>query len=231
VIWVLAGAGLLVGTLLPALIARIPDREPIDDEPAPTPYVELAGAPRLPLLLAVATAVVWVAIGAAHDFAGGADLAAYLVAGALGVALGYVDLRAYRLPDWLAVPAFVSATALLAVAAVIGDDWAAYGRAWAAAAACAVLYLVLLLARPADLGLGDVKLAAVLGLLLGWAGWSIVALGVFLAFFVGGVVAVALLVSGRAGRRSSIPFGPPMLVGALLALLWGQLIADTYTGL
>lgn len=241
---VLAAAGLVAGALLPLLIARIPDR-PVEVVPAdgvvgpeaapspspelveggrpptPVPYRELAAAPRLTLWLAVATAAVWALLTIARDGAPAApeDLPAYLVVGLLGVAMAYIDLRTQLLPDWLTLTALGAAGAWLTVAAALTDSWGAYGRAWAAAGACLAFYLLLALLRPADLGLGDVKLSVSLGLLLGWTGWAAVASGVFLAFLVGGVVGIALLVVGRAGRRTSLPFGPPMLVGALLALL------------
>lgn len=221
---VVAGLGLLVGALLPRLISRIPDRVPAAGEPAPTPYRDLAGAPRLALILAVATAGVWALVALAR-IDNVEDLPAYLVVGALGVAMAYVDLREHRLPDWFTLPALAGAAVLLGAAAAGTGEWGTYGRAGAAAAACLGFYFVLVLIRPAELGLGDVKLAAVLGLLLGWVGWSTVILGVFLGFLVGGVVGIGLLVAGRAERHSSIPFGPAMLVGALLALLWAQYIA------
>lgn len=243
---VLAAAGLLAGALLPRLIARIPDRppvtvpaadagrpagdaaQPVSPElieggrpPTPVPYRELAAAPRLAAWLAVAAAAVWALLTIARDGAANApeDLPAYLAVGLLGVALAYVDLRTQLLPDWLTLTAFGAAGAWLTVAAALTGDWSAYGRAWAAAAACLAFYLLLALLRPADLGLGDVKLSASLGLLLGWVGWSTVAGGVFLAFVAGGLIGIALLAVGRAGRRTSLPFGPPMLLGALAALL------------
>ena len=63
------------------------------------------------------------------------------------------------------------------------------------------------------MGFGDVKLAGVLGLYLGWLGWAEVVDGGFLGFLFGGVVGVALMVVRRAGRKSQIPFGPFMLAG------------------
>ncbi len=80
------------------------------------------------------------------------------------------------------------------------------------------------------MGFGDVKLAGVLGLHLGWLGWGQLALGAFLAFFLGGVVGLALIATGRATRKSAIPFGPFMLVGALVAVLVGEPILALYLG-
>ncbi len=93
-----------------------------------------------------------------------------------------------------------------------------------------LLYLALAMLYPAGLGLGDVKLAAALGLYLGWLGWSYPVVGTVAAFLVGGVVSLALLASGRAGRRTAVPFGPPMLLGALAAVLWAEPVTAWYLG-
>jgi leader peptidase (prepilin peptidase) / N-methyltransferase len=222
-----AGLGLLVGALLPSLIAMLPDRESDPDEPARTPYRVLATAPRLRPLLAIVTAATWAVLAAAHGWA--ADLPAYLVVGALGVALGYVDVREHRLPDALVAAALAAGGLLLAIAAAL-TSWAPYGRAWITAVVMFLAFLGLAVLRPADLGMGDVKLAGVLGLMLGWLGWSVAVLGSFLGFLVGGLAGVLLLLAGRAGRRTPIPFGPFMLLGALVAITAGGPLLDAYLG-
>jgi len=78
------------------------------------------------------------------------------------------------------------------------------------------------------MGFGDVKLAGVLGLYLGWLGWAEVVSGGFLGFLFGGVIGLGLMAVRRAGRKSQIPFGPFMLAGALVAILWGGALADLY---
>jgi leader peptidase (prepilin peptidase)/N-methyltransferase len=92
-------------------------------------------------------------------------------------------------------------------------------------------YLVLALVYPAGMGLGDVKLAGLLGLYLGWLGWAAVAVGAFTAFLIGGLVGVSLLATGRAGRKTAVPFGPAMLSGALLSVFAGAPIAGWYLAL
>jgi leader peptidase (prepilin peptidase)/N-methyltransferase len=89
-------------------------------------------------------------------------------------------------------------------------------------------YFVLAFIYPAGMGFGDVKLAGVLGLYLGWLGWAELVIGGFLGFLYGGVVGLLLMLVRRAGRKSQIPFGPFMLVGALTAILWGGALADLY---
>jgi leader peptidase (prepilin peptidase) / N-methyltransferase len=223
-----AGLGLVVGALLPSLIAILPDREPEPDERVRLPYRVLATAPRLRPVLAVVTAATWAVLAASRGWI--ADLPAYLVVGALAVALAYVDLREHRLPDPLIAGALAAGGVLLGLAAVLIGEWAAYGRAWLVAAVMFAAFLGLALLRPADLGMGDVKLAGVVGLMLGWLGWPAAVLGVFLAFLFGGLAGGALLLAGRAGRRTPIPFGPFMLLGALVAIAAGDALLDAYLG-
>jgi leader peptidase (prepilin peptidase)/N-methyltransferase len=85
--------------------------------------------------------------------------------------------------------------------------------------------------HPAGMGYGDVKLAGLLGLYLGWLGWGPVLVGTFTGFLLGGLVGVALLVTRRAGRRTAIPFGPFMLGGAMLALFFAGPVTSWYTSL
>jgi leader peptidase (prepilin peptidase) / N-methyltransferase len=228
IIWIAGVAGAVAGALLPRLIAAIPDRPPAADAPAPVAYRDLAARNHLAFYLAGATAVVWALL--AWSRGGSWDLLAFAAVGALGVAMAYVDISDHRLPDWLTYSALAAAAVLLAVAATIDGTWASYGRGWLGALAMTAAFAALALLRPGELGLGDVKLAASLGLLLGWLGWGQVILGAFLGFLVGGVYALGLVVLRRAGRRTAIPFGPFMLVGALIAIVWGEALLDAYLG-
>jgi leader peptidase (prepilin peptidase)/N-methyltransferase len=105
---------------------------------------------------------------------------------------------------------------------VVTGQWGALLRAVLAGAALYLGYLVLLLVSPGGggLGYGDVKLAGVLGLLLGWLGWSPVVVSVLAAWVTGGVIAVTMLLARRASLKSHMAFGPPMMVGAWLALMF-----------
>ncbi|MES1170037.1 MAG: prepilin peptidase, partial [Leifsonia sp.] len=87
--------------------------------------------------------------------------------------------------------------------------------------------LVLAVVRPGGMGLGDVKLAGVIGILLGWIGWEALAVGAIAAFLLGGVVGVGMLVAGRS-RKASLAFGPWMLAGAWIGILAGEPIATSY---
>lgn len=142
---------------------------------------------------------------------GGAGLAA------LGVVLTVIDLRTHRLPDRLVGPGVCWLLLTLTLAAAVTGQPGALGRAVLGGLASAVGYLLLGLARAGGLGLGDVKLSGLLGLWLGWFGWSAVLAGPVAAFILGGLFASGLLIAGRAGRKSDFAFGPWMLLGAAVA--------------
>ena len=137
------------------------------------------------------------------------------------VVLGSVDLAVHRLPDRVTGPAFaVCAVAFAGDAAVLGT-WGALARAGGAAVATFCVAAGVGALAPEALGFGDVKLLGVLGLVLGWFGWGVLVTGLFLGLLVGALVALTLLATRRAGWRTAIPFGPPLLAGAVLALALG----------
>jgi leader peptidase (prepilin peptidase) / N-methyltransferase len=156
---------------------------------------------------------------------------AFLYVAGVGVALGAIDLDVRRLPDVLTLPSYVVTGGLLLLPTIADGRWSTYGRAWLAGLALLAFYFVLAVIKPGAMGMGDVKLAGVLGLTMGWLSWRVLLVGGFLGFVLGGLVGGALMVAGRAGRKSHVPFGPFMLAGALIAVLSGQQIADWYVGL
>jgi leader peptidase (prepilin peptidase)/N-methyltransferase len=149
-----------------------------------------------------AAAVVAAAVGPAPV------LPVLLVAVVLGVLLAAVDVRCLRLPDPL-----VAALALLVLPLGLGHA----GAAPAGAALLGGTYLVLSLASGGAVGLGDVKLAAVLGFALGPLGWRAVVAGLVVPHLINGPVAVFLLLTRRARRTTALPLGPALLAGALVA--------------
>lgn len=159
------------------------------------------------------------------------QLPAFLYLAAVGVALAMIDIDHHRLPNALTWPSYVVGGVLLLLPAALEDGWGDYLRAWCAAVALFAFYLILALIYPAGMGMGDVKLAGVLGLYLGWLSWGQLVIGGFLGFAIGAVVGVGLMLVRRANRKSGIPFGPSMLAGALVGILAGQEIAHWYVGL
>jgi leader peptidase (prepilin peptidase)/N-methyltransferase len=170
-----------------------------------------------PLALELTTAAVLALL--LGRFGGQPDMAAFGFLGALGVALAAIDVAVQRLPDPLTLPAYPILIALLAAAAIAGHDAAALVRALLGGLALSGSYLLLALARPGQLGGGDIKLAGLAGLALGWLGWSTLITGAALGFVLAAIVGLVLLAARRVRLDSAISFGPFLLGGALLAAL------------
>jgi leader peptidase (prepilin peptidase)/N-methyltransferase len=175
------------------------------------------------------TGVLWLSMLWRFDISW--ELPAYLYLVSVGVALAFIDLDHKRLPDVLTLPSYPVALLLLLLPAVLDDSWDSYLRAVLAGVALLLLYGLLWFVYPSGMGFGDVKLAGVLGIYLGWLSWGLLVLGGFLGFLLGAVVGVALLALGRATRKTGVPFGPFMIAGTLIAVLWGQPIVDWYGAL
>ena len=143
---------------------------------------------------------------------------------AASVALTRIDLRTHRLPDRIVAPSYLAGIACFAVASVLGVAWQRFVWAVAAMVALFLFYLMLRIISRSGIGGGDVKLAGLVGLHLGWLGLTPVVLGAVAAFLLGGGYAVILLVSRRATRHTRIPFGPFMLAGAWIAIALDTLL-------
>jgi leader peptidase (prepilin peptidase)/N-methyltransferase len=146
-------------------------------------------------------------------------LPALLALVATGVVLSIVDLTEHRLPNAVLLPTLAIVAVLLVVASALTGEWMRLLWALAGAAGMFLFYFVLALISPSGMGMGDVKFAAPLGLALGLFGWDVWFVGLAAGFIIGGVVSLIALVSRRVTIRESIPFGPSMLAGALVAIL------------
>ena len=233
VLW--GAAGIPVGAFLNVAIERVPDRRPLR-EGTPTwlgvpvqPWL-LAGAasregqPRRRLAVELVTAAVFAALAA--QWGDTTVVLPMLVLGAALVAVSFVDIEHLRIPDRLTFPALAVAVPLVVLASIDRDAT----RALRGAAIGAVLYFGILflahLISPRGMGFGDVKLALLMGLFLGWAGWDggtegsvqYVLYGLVLGCVLGVVFGVVHRVVTR--DRSGFPFGPALAVGCLVVLLW-----------
>ncbi|TQO20399.1 leader peptidase (prepilin peptidase)/N-methyltransferase [Rhodoglobus vestalii] len=156
---------------------------------------------------------------------------ASLYLAAVTVALTLIDIDVHRLPNAIVLPSYIVAIVLLGGASLLSGDGEAALRALAGMVALAAAYYLMALAYPGGMGLGDVKLAGLLGLYLGYSSWSALAVGSFGAFILGGIFSIILIATRRATRKSGIPFGPWMLAGAWVGLSAGQNIWASYLGL
>ncbi|GAA1839410.1 prepilin peptidase [Actinomadura bangladeshensis] len=166
-------------------------------------------------LTAVVFAVLTIGVGAR------AALPACLVLGAVGSLLGVIDVRVKRLPDPLTLPAYPAGAVLLAIAAAFTPDGALkFAHAVIGLIVLWAMYWIQHFLFPDAIGRGDVKLAGVLGLHLGWFGQDAWLLGVLGGFLLGGVYAFAVILRGGS-RKSEFAYGPFMLLGALIGISAG----------
>lgn len=155
-------------------------------------------------------------------------LVAFLYLASVSVALAMIDLDTHTLPNRIVLPAYPVAAMLLTAGALLAGSPDRLLTALVGAASLFGMYLILALAYPGGMGLGDVKLAGLLGMYLGWLGWAPLAVGAFSAFLLGGLFSLVLVITRRANRKSVIPFGPWMLAGTWLGIFGGENIATWY---
>jgi leader peptidase (prepilin peptidase)/N-methyltransferase len=192
------------------------------------PIVELATG----LFFVVVAARIWplgdVPTEAAPLVAALLELVAFLWLAGASVALAIIDVEHHRLPDAIVLPSYAVGLVLLGASSALSGEWDALLRGVIGMAALFVFYLALALVKPGAMGLGDVKLAGVLGLWLAWLGWGELVVGAFAAFLLGGLFSIVLLATRRAQRTGGIPFGPWMLAGAWVGVLVGGTVAASY---
>jgi leader peptidase (prepilin peptidase)/N-methyltransferase len=246
-----AGYGLLAGLLVPDLIARVPEPapEPVPDTdpdasapdetgeveevgapqaPPEEPkelYTHIAGRPGLRWKAAVATAVVAGLLGARTGWSPALSFLFFLAP--VGVALAVIDWRTRLLPTKVIAPSYLVVIALAVLSASVSGDWHALvtaGWGWLVSGGT---FFLLWFVYPRGMGYGDVRLSGVLGIALGYLGWAELLTGVYAGFLVGGVGGLLLSLL-RLVDRKAYPFGPFMLVGAMVGVLAGPYVAAWY---
>lgn len=158
-------------------------------------------------------------------------LAGYLWFAAAGIALTLIDLDHRRLPDTIVLPSTLVIVVLLSSAALLNGEWSRLVATLGGGAALFAFYFLIALVYPRGIGGGDVKLAPLIGAIAGFVGWAPLAVGAFAGFLLGAVVGLVLIAARRSSRRTGIPFGPFMLSGAWVGILWGQEVGRAYLGL
>jgi leader peptidase (prepilin peptidase)/N-methyltransferase len=254
--WFVAAAGtlgLLVGSFLNVVVSRIPAGRsilrPRSACPSCTSPIRLRD--NVPVLswfllrrrcrdcaaaiparypgVEAATGLLFAALAATRGSS--AALPALLYVTAAGIALLLIDLEHHRLPDSIVLPSYPVVAVLLAAAGARTGEFPVARTVGSAAVWLAVYSLIWVTTLGRGMGLGDVKLSGVLGLVLGWLGWTPSLVGLLAGFVIGSVVGIVLLASGRAGRRTKIAHGPFMLVGAALGVFAGAPIGQMWQSL
>ncbi|MEP6696020.1 MAG: prepilin peptidase [Pseudonocardiales bacterium] len=247
---VCAVLGLCIGSFLNVVIWRVPRAESVLRPPSHCPscahpirpwdnvpvvswlvlrgrcrHCGVAISARYPLV-ETGTAALFVTMAIRFGF--DAALPAFLYLSAVGLALALIDIDHKRLPFALTVPSYPVALLLLGAAAVIGGHPRRLIPMLGGMVGLLAFYFLLNLVSPRGMGFGDVMLAGILGLYLGYLGWGPLLVGAFLGFVLGAVGGLLFIALGRGGRKSHIPFGPYMLAGALVAVLAGHELARAY---
>lgn len=209
--FVIAAIGALVGLLLQRRLTPLTHRLPDETSlPRPTSWWVVP-------VTAIASGLVWWAVSPGRPWL---VPAVHVLAVWVMVALAFIDLDVHRLPDRIQLPAYPTLVVLLAGSSLATDAWSTFGRALIAGVVLFVVYLVLGLMPGGGIGFGDVKLAGLLGLLLGWHSWAHVWWATLATFLIGGLVAVGLLALRRKGARDEFAYGPAMLLGAVGGIVW-----------
>ena len=250
----LGGLGLIVGSFLNVVIYRVPrdlsivrpgsacpgcgtaisarDNVPVLSWLLLRGRCRTCGEPisgRYPLVEAL-TGALWLVLGWWSWQPDGIDplLPWLLVLGSAGMALWFIDVDHHRLPDAIVLPLYPLGVAGLALAGLLSARWPLGEVAIGVAAWLVVIGGIWLLTGGRAMGFGDVKLAPVLAATLAWVGVSSALVGLLAAFVLGGGVGLVLMLSGRARRGTHLAFGPFLLLGALVGLLWGETIGAAY---
>ncbi|GAB2465356.1 leader peptidase (prepilin peptidase)/N-methyltransferase [Conyzicola lurida] len=158
-------------------------------------------------------------------------LVAFLYFAAISVALTGIDIDTHKLPNAIVLPAYPVVAILLIAASLIYGDYTQLLQAAIGGAILFAVYFLMALVYPGGMGFGDVKLAGVIGVILGFLDWGSLIIGAFAAFLLGGLFGIALLLTRKAGRKSGIPFGPWMLAGAWIGIFFGGRVWAGYLSL
>jgi leader peptidase (prepilin peptidase)/N-methyltransferase len=252
--------GLLIGSFLTVVADRVPSGGNINHPPSAcgncglrlgpldlvpvVSWLVLGGKCRRcrnpigidPLVIELMNVTVWVAFALKFHNDNIEVLPAFLIFGSVLVVQSWIDIREQRLPREITFTGMVlGGTALTIAAIVIGEPERIWMAALGAAIALAIIGGIYLgsnayYGKDVAFGFGDVILAPLLGLYLGWLNPGIVAPGLFFGFILGTLGAIPAMIGGKADSKTQIPFGPFLALGAIVAVFVGQHFVDLVMG-
>jgi leader peptidase (prepilin peptidase)/N-methyltransferase len=216
--------GVPAGMFANLLVDRIPERQHL----RPLPPARTLAATRLHILTIVATVVLFA--GAGLRFGADWVVPGYLVFFVCLVSISVIDSQRQIIPNYIVYPTIFASVPLLALAALIQGEWDRFGQAMLGATLAWLALFLIHMISPGGMGFGDVRLAFVLGLFLGWISLSHVVTGLFLGVVIISVVGVVLAVLRLRSLQEHIAFGPFLAVGSTLAVYFGESIIRWWSG-
>ena len=216
--------GIPGGLLANLLVDRIPEKRRL----RPLPAARTLASSRLQILAIVATVALFAGVGLRF----GADwvVPAFLVFFVCLVSISVIDSQRQIIPNYIVYPTIFASIPLLALAALIEGEWDRFGHAMLGATLAWLALFVIHMISPAGMGFGDVRLAFVLGLFLGWINLSHVVTGLFLGVLLISVVGIVLAVLRLRSLQEHIAFGPFLAAGSTLAVFAGEPIIRLWLG-
>lgn len=186
---------------------------------------------RLPMrypLVALATATLFGLLAGRVGF--NLILPSYLAFAAVTMCLVLTDLDWKRIPNAILFKGGGVAVGLLAIGSLSSGHLEAFIRALGGGIIHFGLLFGVALLAPGGMGMGDVKLVALLGIFTAYFSWTTLAVSIFGGVLIGGLIGLVLLVTGMRGRKDEVPFGPSLTLGAWLAMIWGPIIGPWLFG-
>ena len=252
VVWAALVMGLLIGSFLTVVIDRVPrgasvvqpgsacgscglELGPLDLVPVMS-WLILRGKCRKcrqpigvePIIVEIVTATLFVLM--AMHFRQTVLVAAFCIFAAGLTGLTVIDLKTQRLPREISYTVMALGAPLLVIAALIENEpRRIYMALFGAVISLAVMGALYAVSR-GGLGDGDVRLSPLLGMYLGWLNPGLALVGLFYGFILGAVIGVVMMIIGKAGRRTQLPFGPFLAAGSIVAIFYGQNLIDVVLG-
>ena len=179
-------------------------------------------------LVELVSGLLFFAVFAKTDFAWSSLLLPYLFMVTVLIIVSVIDLQKQIIPNKVMYPAIVIALVAMGIVALVEGDYKIITDSLIGAVIIAVPWAIASMVFPKGFGMGDAKLVAFTGLILGWRSELV---GFLIGIALGALAGIVLMIAGKKDRKSRMPFGPFLAAGALIALFWGMAIWDAYTGL
>ena len=212
------------GMLANLLVERIPDKRSL----RPLPRAGALAGSTAQIIAIVATVLLFAGTGLRF----GADwvVPAYLVFFVCLVSITVIDAERQIIPNYIVYPTIFTSIPLLALAALAEGEWDRFGHSMIGASLAWLALFAIHMVSPAGMGFGDVRLAFVLGLFLGWIGLTHVLTGLFLGVVLIAVVGVVLAMFRLKSLQEHIAFGPFLAAGSAIAVFAGEPLIRWWTG-